>query len=223
MNSRYKSRESLKPYFRKDNVPTEEQFAELIDSVHNIQDDGRVQTSRENGLHLFAADASGTVATVFAEEPGKEVPVPLWRLTLGRDGSLSLADGKGKTAVTIGRDKEANPDTDPLKVNADGYWYDLPVEAACGREAEGCRVYRLTACYLNRQSGKYSACTVLASHSGGRRHRIRSPRKHWWGWSGHIKARWQRTDGKLYLQMRSKGAGSDPEAIFCRIETVWEL
>lgn len=225
MDSRYKNRELLKSYFQKGNVPTEEQFAELIDSVHNVQEDGRVKTSDEGGMHLFPSGTSGTVATVFAEEPGKGAPTPLWRLTLGKDGSLSILDDKGETAVTIGRNrgKDVPSDTDTLKVNADGYWHDLPMEAACGREPAGCRVYRITACYLNRRSGKYSTCTALASHSGGKRHKIRSPRKHWWGWSGHIKVRWQRRDGKLYLQMGSKDVSSGSETIFYRIETAWEL
>lgn len=35
-----KDRHTLKSYFQKGDVPTEEQFAELIDSVPNIVDDG---------------------------------------------------------------------------------------------------------------------------------------------------------------------------------------
>ena len=37
-----KNRKTLKSYFEKGDVPTEEQFAELIDSVPNIVDDGQV-------------------------------------------------------------------------------------------------------------------------------------------------------------------------------------
>ena len=39
MSDNKKNREELKNYFRKGNVPTEEHFALLIDSVVNIVDD----------------------------------------------------------------------------------------------------------------------------------------------------------------------------------------
>ena len=50
MDSRYKNRETLKSYFRKGQVPTEEQFAALIDSLHNVSEDGCLTVSEDNGL-----------------------------------------------------------------------------------------------------------------------------------------------------------------------------
>jgi len=243
MDSRYKSREILKSYFQQGNVPTEEQFAQLIDSVPNLEDDEQVTVTAADGIRLFPTEASGTVATVFAKAPEQDRVSPLWRLTLGADGSLEVGNGGGEPVMTIdkeknvvvsgtfraakylsGKNREEVPSmTDTLKVNADGLWHNLPVESAVGRNPEGCRVYRISACYKNLRNGEYSTCEVLASHSGGRRRRVQSLCRHWWGWSGHIKVRWLNLDGQLYLRMKSKGVSSGLETIFCRLETVWVL
>lgn len=243
MESRYKSREALKSYFQKGSIPTADQFAQLIDSTANIADDGRVTVAAADGIRLFPTGASGTAAAVFAKDPEKERTSPLWRLTLGADGSLAVCDGGGEPVMTIDKQKnvtvsgalraakylsgktaeEPIPMTDTLKIDADGEWHDLPVEAAVGRSREGCRVYRILACCNDLQSGRYSACEVLASHSGGGRRKVRSSSRHWWGWSGQIKVRWQNRGGKLYLRMKSKRASSRLQTILCRMERVWEL
>lgn len=243
MDNRYKDRNTLKSYFRRGNVPTEGQFAELIDSIPNIHDDGQVKHSLSDGIRLFPTDGTGVVATVFASDPDKTGAAPLCRLALDGENGLNILDGAGETVVTIDRDRnvtvtgtvkaakylsgkdgeEESPGAGTLKVKADGYWHTLPVEAEAGQEAKGCRVYRISACYQNRFSGKYSVCEAIASHSDGRIRKVRSLCKHWWGWSGHIKIRWQRIDGKLYLRMKSKGVQSGSETIHCRIETVWTL
>lgn len=41
MDSRYRDRKTLKSYFQRGDSPTEDQFAELIDSVTNIHETGR--------------------------------------------------------------------------------------------------------------------------------------------------------------------------------------
>lgn len=239
-----KDRKTLKSYFRKGNVPTEEQFAELIDSVHNIQEDGRAAVSGKDGLTLRPEGDGGVFASVCPESPSSPEAAPLWRFALGKDGALEIRDEAGETVLVLGQDRrvtvpgslkagkhlpagaggEETPDTgDSLRIRADGYWHDLPVEAAAGMGTAGCRVYRLSACYLNRLSKSYSQCEATASHSAGRRCRICSPRKHWWGWSGHIRIRWQRKDGKLHLQMKCHNVQKGSETIFCRIETLWNL
>lgn len=243
MNSRYKDRKTLKSYFQKGDIPTEEQFAELIDSVPNIQDDGQVKNSSADGIRLFPADKAGVVCTVFADDPDKTGADPLWRLALDGNSGLKIQDGKGEAVMTIDRDRnitvegtlkaakylsgnddgENTPDSGILKIKADGLWHNLPVEEAAGQPTDGCRVYRISACYLNRLSRKYSTCEAIVSHSEGRKRKICSPRKHWWGWSGRVKIRWQRVDGKIYIQMRSKGVQSGAETIYCRIDTLWKI
>lgn len=244
MDSRYKNRKTLRSYFRKGQVPTEEQFAALIDSLHNISEDGELKVSRNDGLVLFPSDGGKTVATVYAENPVSSDVTPLWRMAIGDGGALEIQNGKGDPVLVLGQDgsttlpgdlkagrylsggeEETSPEDDGVfRVNADGHWHDLPVEYADnGRGSDGCRVYRICACWHHPRSGKYSVCEAVASHSDGCRRMIRSARKHWWGWSGKIKLRWQMHDGHLYLQMRSRRIRRGAEFISCRIETVWNM
>ncbi len=244
MNNEHKNRAQLKAYFKTGAVPTEEQFAQLIDSMHNLADDGQATATTITGLRLFPTDAAGTLATVFAQTPEADGAAPLWRLALDADGSLNVCGGDGEPVMTIDKNRNITlsgtlkaakylsgkeggkglPETIELEIQANGMWHDLPVESAAGVHPIGCRVYRLTACYQNLRNRSYSACEVLASHSDGRKRKIRSSCKHAWGWSGHIKVRWQHLDGgMLYLQMRSKRTSSGSKSIRCRIETVWEI
>lgn len=55
-----KNRKTLKSYFEKGDVPTEEQFAELIDSVPNIVDDGQVIRTKIAGLSIHRRTGSST-------------------------------------------------------------------------------------------------------------------------------------------------------------------
>ncbi len=50
------NRETLKTYFRKGAVPTEEQFADLIDSTPNIEDDGFVKVQNEGGKEVLTLE-----------------------------------------------------------------------------------------------------------------------------------------------------------------------
>ena len=243
MGNRYKDRETLKSYFQRGDVPTEEQFAELIDSVPNIYEDGQAKVSPTEAIRLFPSDKDGVVATVFSSDPEKPGASPLWRIAITGDNGLEIRDGKDEPVMTVDREKnvsvagtvkaagflsdggdeENTPGTDILKIKANGYWQNLPVEAEAGQETKGCRVYRISACYVNSLTRKYSACEAVASHSDGHGRKVRSQRRHWWGWSGHVKIRWKKTDGKLCLQIRSKGVQSGAETIYCRIETIWKI
>lgn len=244
MDNSLMDRQTLKSYFKKGRIPTEEQFAALIDSLHNIREDGCLKVTGSDGLILFPFQGGKTVATVYAEKPESPDAAPLWRIVTGEGGTLEILNGKGDAVLILGQDgsvtvpgemkagrylsdkeEETSPEDDGVfRINADGHWHDLPVEYADnGRGSDGCRVYRICACWHHPCSGKYAVCEAVASHSDGSRRRIKSARKHWWGWSGKIKLRWQLHDGHLYLQMRSRRTRRGAEFISCRIETVWNI
>lgn len=241
MDSNCKERKTLKSYFRKGSIPTEEQFGALIDSVPNTAEDGRVTSTADDGIRLYPAEGTEVAATLFSEDPDKQTAVPAWRLALDREGDLEIRTGDGTAALRIDRrgnvtvagrlhaerypadSGEAAAESESFEIKADGVWHDLPVEAAAGRHAAGCRVYRISACWLNRYGREYRTCEATASHSDGRRRKIGSPHRHWWGWSGRIAIRWRDTQGKLRLQMRSRGARDGTETIRCRIDTLWDL
>lgn len=243
MNDRLKNREILKSYFQKGLVPTEEQFAALIDSMHNIKEDGNVNATDKNGLILYPTGKGRILASLFDKKPDASDDRPLWRISLADDGSLVIGSEQGVTVLDIGTDggmtmpderkKDGDDDKEEkgvlpdskhmILVKADSCWHDLPVEAAAERPREGCRVYRISACLHDPHAGKYALCEADASHANGLCRKVSSKKKHWWGWAGRIKIRWQFKDQKLYLQMRSCGNLYGEESIFCRIETLWDI
>lgn len=105
MGNRYKDRETLKSYFQRGDVPTEEQFAELIDSVPNIHEDGQAKVSPADGIRLFPSDKNGVVATVFSSDPEKPGASPLWRIALTGDNGLEIRNGEDEPVVTADREK----------------------------------------------------------------------------------------------------------------------
>ena len=76
----------------------------------------------------------------------------MWRIALDGENGLRIQDDKGKTVLTIDRDRnvtvegtlkaagylsgkdgeEESPGSGILKIKADGLWHDLPVEDAAG-------------------------------------------------------------------------------------------
>jgi len=243
MDNRCKDRKTLKAYFQRGNVPTEEQFAQLIDSVPNIRDDGRAISASADGVRLFPADEGGAVAALYASDPKMSGASPLWRIALDGEDGLEIRDGQGIPVMTVDREKnvtvagavkadeflsgkkrpEEKLRTEVLNVKANGYWQNLPVESEAGLATTGCRVYRISVCCVNSLTRKHSTCEAIASHASGYSMNIRSPRKHWWGWSGDVRIRWKRTGCKLCLQMKSKGMRSGVKTLYCRIETLWNL
>lgn len=225
-----RDRETLKSYFRKGSVPTEEQFAALIDSQHNIREDGELKVTGDDGLVLRPYGEGKTLAAVYEHGPESPDAAPLWRIAAGDGGELEIRNGKGEPVIVIGQEavvsvpEETSRSDGMFKVNADGQWHDLPVEYADnGRSSRGCRVYRICAGWYHPRSGRYSVCEAVASHADGSRRRIRSARKHWWGWGGMTKLRWQLYDGHLYLRIRGRRTRRGAEFISCRIETLLDM
>lgn len=118
---------------------------------------------------------------------------------------------------------EENNEPELLTILADGEWHSLPVESAARQSHTGCRIYRIYASYYDKRNYEYAMCEAKASHRSGKDRTIDSPQRHWWGWSGEIKIRWYHKDGRLYLQMRSKGNKRGVDSIKYRITEVWNF
>lgn len=118
---------------------------------------------------------------------------------------------------------EERTEPELLTIPADGEWHSLPVESATRQSHTGCRIYRIYASYYDKRNYEYAMCEAKASHRSGKDRTIDSPQRHWWGWSGDIKIRWYHKDGRLYLQMRSKGNKRGVDSIKYRITEVWNF
>lgn len=240
-----KSRKALKEYFKANQYPTQEHFAELIDSSLNLEEDGVIRTLRD-GVVFYPPQKGGGVLGIYARKPelvegGYPVEQPCWNLKIGKKKELVLTDEEGNEVVTLmqganvtvpekelpalvsEKDKNAQGNasiTELLTIEADGIWHDLPLEAAQNRDEDGCRMYRIFGVY--RRGGKkcYTMVEALAGHCNWGNLQLHSPQKFLGYWRGPIKLRWKMREGGLYLQMRGKRR--EKGLVQYQIITVWD-
>lgn len=224
-----RDRNTLKSYFQKGDVPTEAQFADLIDSMPNFTDDG---LEREAGGWALYPKPDSTLRITLHDAPASPA---VWSLELTAGKKLSIANGKGETVMELAQDKTVtfygtvrqdgdtptpSPRPEPsgddyITLPADKQWHDLPVDLS--REGFGCRVFNVYAAFRDPDMGLNKLTLATAEWQDFAENRIKSPQKHWWGWSGGVKIRWRGSDKDLHLQLRSKSA-SKKGKIHCRIK-----
>lgn len=208
-----KNRDTLKGYFKKGKTPTEEQFAELIDSTLNLVEDEQV--IRIDSGWSFAVTPGKTL--VIKNEQAEIVMEVSQDKTFLLHGNLTVDETV--TASTYKTKGEPTPGEDYLTVPADKKWHDLPLDVS--REGFGCRVYRIYASFREPGTELCRLTRVTAIWLNFMEQRIESPEKHWWGWSGSIRFRWLDHGGKPCLQMRSKKRLPSGE-VHCRIVEMYK-
>lgn len=224
-----RDRKTLKSYFEKGDVPTEKQFADLIDSVPNFAEDG---IKREDGGWSFYPASDKPLRFSLRESPTSDAA---WTLELTSEKNLTITNEKGETVMELAQDKSVTfhgtvkqdadtPTSEPsgkgyITLPADRQWHDLPVDLS--REGFGCRVFNIYAAFRNLDLGRNRLTLATAVWQDFAVNRIKSPQKHWWGWSGGVKIRWQVSDKKLHLQVRSRRV-SEKGKIHCRIEEAFK-
>jgi hypothetical protein len=77
-------RDTLKAYFKAGNLPTQENFHGLIDSMLHMEDEG-FNKSWLNGLEVTSALGSKALVTFFRKE---DSGTPLWSMRHAADGQL---------------------------------------------------------------------------------------------------------------------------------------
>ena len=214
-------------------MPTEAQFADLIDSVPNFAEDGM---EREDGGWAFYPTTDNPLRFSLRETPTSNA---IWTLELTPEKSLTITNEKGENVMELAQDKtiifhgtvrqdgdtpEPSPQPEPsgegyITLPSDKQWHDLPVGLT--REGFGCRVFNIYAAFRNPDLGLNKLTLATAIWQDFATNKITSRQKHWWGWSGGVKIRWQASDKKLHLQLRSKRA-SEKGKIHCRIEEVFK-
>lgn len=217
------NRKTLKEYFGKGKKPNSEQFADLVDSMLNIVDDG-FSKSPEKGLLLSPLNEEGAVMEVrkdiLNDEAswivglGKEEELHIYRdekdtpyLTLHKDGRIELGSINNKVNVDVHGSIAAQSFTGTQlqgKVPADGFWHPV------GEMEYGCRSYHITAACGLENGGKYAITNVTAMHCFGKHRRIRSCNSWFGNRFNRIQFKW-RVDGlNCGLQVRThSNYGSD--------------
>lgn len=243
-NNNRKDRNALKTYFRKGQTPTEEQFAALIDSVTNLVEDGQLIRTTRGWAFCPGQDGQLDIA-LYTDESVTETETPTWTVTVTPDKKLHLRNAGGETVWEVSQDKsvtlhgkltvegeitapayctaggggEPIPGEDYITIPADKQWHDLPIDVS--REGFGCQVYRIYASFQERGMGLCGLTRVTAIWLNRMEQRIESPQKHWWGWSGGVRFRWEEHSSKPCLQMRSKKKLPSGE-VHCRIVKMYK-
>lgn len=226
MTMEHKDRKSLKEYFRKGNIPTEEQFAELIDSVPNIADDGQAVRTAD-GWALYPE--TGNTLRIHLHE--SENTPAAWTLCLTSGKGLAVINAQAETIVELGQDRSvtmtgkkpekgsggsmAPTETEGgyVTVNADSKWHDL---MAIPDGDKGLRLYRVFMFMYDPDTGKGREVHATAIYTGTTECRIRPEKHHWWSMTGCMRLRWHGQDGTMCLQIRSRREHYSHK-ILCRI------
>ncbi|MFZ4877731.1 hypothetical protein ACL9RI_21835 [Janthinobacterium sp. Mn2066] len=220
-------RSMLKEQFEKGKMPTQEDFADLIDSMLSMLDEGFEKT-QEAGFKI-AQLRDGKLLS-FYQDIGSGTP--MWSLDLDKANSdLSFKDKRAHPVLTLAssvdaegversavgiRQSQPRHELDvagtvasharvgrsgELAVPADGNWYDVT------ETLTGCQAWEVMAGVGARDSdGRYALMHAFAMNAFGANGEITYHQSHFGNKCSRIELRWQRADAarpfEFVLQMR---------------------
>ncbi|NDV82956.1 hypothetical protein [Bacteroides sp. 51] len=230
------NRKTLKEYFGKGKKPSSEQFADLVDSMLNIVDDG-FGKSPEKGLLLSPLNEEGAVMeirrNILGEDAswifglGKEEELHIYResrdvpyLTLYKDGRVVLGNTDNPVSVKVNGTVQAHSFIGGYmhgKIPADGFWHPI------GEMEYGCRSYHIAAACGLKNTGKYAIANVTAMHCFGQRRRIRGSNSWFGNRFNRIQFRWHVEGLNCGLQIRTRSNYGNDVWIHYRINTLFDI
>ena len=222
------NRRTLKEYFGKGKKPDSGQFADLIDSMLNIVDDG-FNKSAERGLQLSPLDDEGAVMEIRRNILDNE---PAWIVALGKGGELNIHRGldeepsvslfqdgrivlgtKDKIELEINGTVRADSFTGNYlkgKVPANGQWQNI------GELEYGCMGYQIEAACGLKGKGRYVLAEATAIHCFGKHPSIRSSHSWFGSRFNRIQFRWYSEGLNCRLQVRTRSDyGEDVWVYYC--------
>lgn len=180
-----RNRESLRSYFSDGALPTQEHFADLIDSMLNMSDEG-FRKSVERGFEISAAAGYEALLSFFRDQDPDQ---PLWNVGFGgaqgqllirangeqrqgpTDAPLWCLDPEGKVGIGTAS-PDAMLDVDGVvrskgrrgsytrsvqkPLAADGEWHDLTDDLT------GCQAFELTAGVGHQGQGRFALLHAVA-------------------------------------------------------------
>ena len=229
------NRRTLKEYFGKGKKPDSGQFADLIDSMLNIVDDG-FNKSAERGLLLSPLDDDGAVMEIRQNILDGE---PAWVVALGKGGELQIHRGLDEEAlVTLSQDGKivlgaghkidlevrGSIHADSFvgtclqgKVAANGQWQNI------GGMDYGCMGYRVEAACGLKGKGRYALAEATAMHCFGKHPFIRCSRSWFGSRFNKIQFRWHSEGLNCGLQMRTRSDYGEDVWVHYRIKRLFDM
>ncbi|MBB2147955.1 hypothetical protein [Pedobacter gandavensis] len=236
------TRAQLKGYFRKGKIPTETQYAALIDSVVNKVDDGFLK-DEEFGFHIQSTGKSKTFASLFpdnnaidpffviSKDQAKPKNLKLqpyvkgddnenFSFYFGANGNLGLgkpAADKIKLEVAgfVGMQGRAGTFR-AGKFPADGQWHTIV------KDLNNCHAYEVMARAGAKGKGKFALMQATALGVYGKRgSKIKKTRTCYGFCWNHLNLRWIGTTHNYALQIRTNSNYGHHAQIFFKVSQLW--
>ena len=245
-----KNRSTLKRYFRRGALPSEDQFGDLIDSSLNTIDEG-FDKSPENGFEISLVGDHSRLISFFKNAAVRDA---VWSIEYERERDRLLitkpdADAKISPAMSIGGDGRvgvnksdpaytldiggvicahgrigANPDNQK-KIAADGRWHNITGALS------GCHAIEVMAGVGSKGTGKYALMNALAINAYNPRgwlfnflnlkKRIRYHQAYYLSRGNRIKLRWFSEGEHYFLQMRTVCAYGGDVKVRYYLTSLW--
>jgi hypothetical protein len=230
-----RNRITLKKFFVRGKMPTEEHFSDLIDSMLNIVDEGFEKTPK-NGLSLAPLDEEGHVASIFQKIEDEESK---WSITLEKGtGKLVIRQFDGTPLLVLSEDGKVGIGTEEPRfqlqtsetagfygragtftageVPADSYWHNVT------DPLDGCYAFEVMAGCGKQQYGKYALLVATAVQCFGAHPRIRKTQSFYGSRFNKIMIRWRKVNGKSILQMKTRYNYGPGILISYNISSLWD-
>lgn len=245
-----KNRTTLKRYFQKGALPTEDQFGDLIDSNLNTIDEG-FDKSPENGFEISLVGDHHRLISFFKSGAAKDA---VWSIDYDKEKDRlfvkrpNVDEGKPAAMTFDGDDRVginqenplctldvggviaaqgrlgANPDI-PKTVPADGRWHNITTAL------EGCHAIEVMAGVGSKGTGKYALVHALALNTFNPRgwlfnflnlkKRIKLHQAYYLSRGNRIKLRWLTEGEHYYLQMKTTCGYGDSIRIRYYLTSLW--
>lgn len=231
------NRETLKNYFRKGTLPTEQSFNDLIDSLVNRVDDGMSKTT-EHGLMLSPMGDSERLLSFYKSIEEKS---PAWSINIDRgDGKLNITNSEGETKKILTLTKQGR-----VGVNVDDPESELDVKgvicqagrkgnAYAGRvpgngewhtiidELNGCHAFEVVAGIGKKKTGKYALMIANALTTYGKsKSRVKITQAYYGYRSNKIQLRWKGDTYNQRLELRTRANFGEGFNVQFHIAQLW--
>ncbi len=230
-----RNRITLKKFFVRGKMPTEEHFADLIDSTLNIVDEGFDKLS-DKGLSLAPLDEDGHIASISRKIEDKEAK---WSVTLEKSNeNLAFSQFEEKKVFVLSQDEKVGIGTDAPEhqlhttktaglygragtyasgeVLADSKWHNIT------ETLTGCYAFEVIAGCGKIQHGKYALLVATAIQCFGAHPRIRRTQSWYGSWFNKIRIRWRKESEGMVLQIRTRYNYGPDHYISYNISLLWE-
>ena len=240
-----RNRDTLKHFFRKGSLPSEDQFHDLIDSAVNQIDEG-FDKSPDNGLEITPVGSGDSLISFFRSRAPER---PIWSinysgtgdglffnnqthhftpLVLSPDGKVGINNKTPKWDLDVDGVIAATGRIGVYRqglVPADGEWHNLTDELS------GVHAFEIIAGAGKIKTGRYALIHAFALNCFNpfgwffnflnRKKAIDSRQAYYRSMSDKLKLRWHGVNKKYYLQVKSNSDYGDGTQISYYLTRLW--